>query len=226
MLGQLAEATRHASPLPSCRVQFVAEPTGQALFAATSHASVLLASQLRFLATADLSQSPSHGPDAPPPCRKLVTGAVPGTSCRGQKGSSLLTVSAPNSSQNGILLQNRRDRGAARRPRRQPPSRPVRRSHRGDVSPRQANARPRPESLRGGEKVTATLVVVPRAFAELGPSPLTIRLAMADGIPVIERSRRLALLRYALGMFQLPHIVVGTVPHHSHRPLCSSFPTP
>ena len=45
-----------------------------------------------------------------------------------------LTVSAPNSSQKYNLLQNRPDRGPGRRPCRPPPSRPVRRSGRGDVS--------------------------------------------------------------------------------------------
>ena len=40
LLGQLADVTRHASPLPPCRVQFVAELTGQVVFAATSHTSV------------------------------------------------------------------------------------------------------------------------------------------------------------------------------------------
>ena len=45
-----------------------------------------------------------------------------------------LTVSAPNSSQKYNPLQNRRDRGAARRPRRPCHFRPLRRSRRGDVS--------------------------------------------------------------------------------------------
>ena len=53
----------------------------------------------------------------------------------GQKGITALTVSAPNSSQKYNSLQNRRDRRAARRPRRPLLSRPVRPSRRGDVSP-------------------------------------------------------------------------------------------
>ena len=63
----------------------------------------------------------------------------PGLPIGGQKGIPPLTVSAPNRPQNANLLQNRRDRGAARRPRRPPPSRHVRRSRRVDASTSSAN---------------------------------------------------------------------------------------
>ena len=56
-----------------------------------------------------------------------------------ERAFPVLTVSAPNSSQNDNSLQNRRDRRAARRPRCPLLSRPVRPSRRGDVSPFTAN---------------------------------------------------------------------------------------
>ena len=80
---------------------------------------------------------PAYGrlPRRTPTQRQLATGACsnfptepfPGLPIGDKRPFPLLAVSAPNSSQNGILLQNWRDR-------RPPHSRPVRRSRRGDVS--------------------------------------------------------------------------------------------
>ena len=73
----------------------------------------------------------------------LSPGLFPGFPIKAKRAFPLLTVSAPNSSQNGNSLQNRRDRGAGRRPRRPRPSRLARRSPRGDVSPFSAFPRTR-----------------------------------------------------------------------------------
>ena len=72
-------------------------------------------------------------------CSNCPTEPFPGLPIGGQRASPSLTVSAPNSSQNGNLLQNQQDR-------RPPDSRPVGSSGRADVSPHRTRDQDAPTS--------------------------------------------------------------------------------
>ena len=80
-------------------------------------------------------------------CSNCPTEPFPGLPIGGERAFPLFTVSAPNSSQNGILLQKWRDR-------RPPRSRPLRRSRRGDVSPHHAPNQDAPTSSGGPRRAS------------------------------------------------------------------------
>lgn len=119
MLGQLAEATRHVSPLAPSRVQLVAELTGQALTLALNTPSTTIACQLRTPATAALPLSPTHGPRSPRHhADNLSPKPFPVFPVGAGRVFPSLAVSSPTSSPRGQSVAEPAGRGAGRRPRR------------------------------------------------------------------------------------------------------------
>ena len=96
-------------------------------------------------------------------CSNFPTEPFPGLPIGGTRAFPSLTVSAPSSSQNGILLQSRRDR-------RPPDSRPLRCSRRADVSPITPRSAMRQTSSRGLQPVSTCRT--PRCHAPPPQAPL------------------------------------------------------